>query len=78
VLALEFAFVLLSLYINTYYYYYYYYYYYVIVVVVVVVVVVPSSHRPFLPRTSSVKPAVMPTAQASSFSLQYFLYYTGM
>ena len=33
-----------------------------------------SRHRPFLPR-SSLEPAVMPTAQASSFTLQYFPYY---
>ena len=30
-----------------------------------------SCHRPFLPGTS-LEPAVIPTAQASSFSLQYF------
>ena len=33
-----------------------------------------SSHRPFLPCTS-LEPAVIPTAQASSFTLQYFPYY---
>ena len=33
-----------------------------------------SCHRPFLPDTSLV-PAVIPTAQASSFTLQYFPYY---
>jgi hypothetical protein len=42
------------------YYYYYYYYYY--------------CHRPFLPGTS-LEPAVTPTAQASSFTLQHFPYY---
>ena len=31
-------------------------------------------HRPFLPGTS-LGPAVIPTAQASSFTLQYFPYY---
>ena len=31
-------------------------------------------HRPFLPGTS-LEPAVIPTAQASSFTLQYFPYY---
>ena len=31
-------------------------------------------HRPFLPGTSP-EPAVIPTAQASSFALQYFQYY---
>jgi flagellar basal body-associated protein FliL len=45
----------------------------VIVVVVVVVVVVVSCHRPFLSGTS-LEPAVTPTAQASSFTLQYFPY----
>ena len=33
-----------------------------------------SCHRPFLPGTS-LEPAVIPTAQASSFTLQYFPYY---
>ena len=34
-------------------------------------IVVFSCHRPFLPVTS-LEPAVIPTAQASSFTLQYF------
>jgi len=33
-----------------------------------------SCHRPFLPGTS-LEPAVIPTAHASSFTLQYFPYY---
>ena len=33
-----------------------------------------SCHRPFLPGTS-LEPAVIPTAQASSFTLQYLPYY---
>jgi hypothetical protein len=33
-----------------------------------------SCHRPFLPG-NSLEPAVIPTAQASSFTLQYFPYY---
>ena len=33
-----------------------------------------SCHRPFLPGTS-LEPAVIPTAQALSFTLQYFPYY---
>ena len=33
-----------------------------------------SCHRPFLSGTS-LEPAVIPTAQASSFTLQYFPYY---
>ena len=32
-----------------------------------------SCHRPFLPGTS-LEPAAIPTAQASSFTLQYFPY----
>jgi hypothetical protein len=53
-----------------YYYYYYYYYYYhhhhhhhYF-----------SCHRPIL-RGNSLEPTVIPTAQASSFTLQYFPYY---
>ena len=48
--------------LNLHYYYYYYYYYYV------------SCHRPILPG-NSLEPTVIPTAQASSFTLQYFPYY---
>ena len=33
-----------------------------------------SCHRPSLPGTS-LEPAVIPIAQASSFTLQYFSYY---
>jgi len=33
-----------------------------------------SCHRPFLPGTS-LEPAVIPTAHASTFTLQHFLYY---
>jgi hypothetical protein len=33
-----------------------------------------SCHRPFLPGTS-LEPTVIPTAQVSSFRLQYFPYY---
>jgi len=54
----------------------------VVVVVVVVVVIILlllfdmdiSCHRPFLPGTF-IEPAVIPTAQASSFTLRYFPYY---
>ena len=48
------------------YYYYYYYYYFIIRHVCL-------CHRPFLPSTS-LEPAVIPTAHASSFTLQYFPY----
>jgi len=47
--------------LSVYYYYYYYYYYF-------------SCHRPSLPG-NSLEPTVIPTAQASSFTLQYFPYY---
>jgi hypothetical protein len=46
----------------------------IIIIIIVVVVVVVFCHRPFLPGTS-LEPAVIPTAQASSFTLQYFPYY---
>jgi flagellar basal body-associated protein FliL len=46
----------------------------IVVVVVVLVVVVISCHMPFPPGTS-LEPPVTPTAQASSFTLQYFPYY---
>ena len=46
---------------NDYYYYYYYYYYGCLL------------SQAFLPGTS-LEPAVIPTAQASSFTLQYFPY----
>ena len=42
--------------------------------VVVVVTMDVSCHRPFLPGTS-LEQAVIPTAQASSFTLQHFPYY---
>jgi hypothetical protein len=42
----------------------YYYYYYNIIIII-------SCHRPFLPGTS-LEPLVIPTVQASSFTLQYF------
>ena len=40
----------------------------------IIIIIVISCHRPFLPGTS-LEPAVIPTAQASSFTLQYFPYY---
>ena len=63
-----------------YYYYatlftfYYYYYYYYDTLPSIIIIIVVSCHRPFLPGTS-LEPAVIPTAQASSFTLQYFPYY---
>jgi len=46
----------------------------IIIIIVVVVFVDVSCHRPFLPG-NSLEPTVIPTAQASSFTLQYFPYY---
>jgi hypothetical protein len=42
--------------------------------IIIIIINVVSCHRPFLPGTS-LEPAVIPTAQASSFTLQYFPYY---
>ena len=41
---------------------------------IIVIIMDVSCHRSFLPGTS-LEPAVIPTAQASSFTLQYFPYY---
>jgi len=49
----------------------------IIIIIIVVIIIIDmdvSCHRPFLPGTS-LEPAVIPTAQASSFTLQYFPYY---
>ena len=45
-----------------------------IIIIIIIYDMNVSCHRPFLPGTS-LEPAVIPTAQASSFTLQYFLYY---
>jgi hypothetical protein len=45
-----------------------------IIIIIIIIINVFSCHRPFLPGTS-LEPAVIPTAQASSFTLQYFPYY---
>jgi len=42
--------------------------------VTIIIIIVVSCHRPFLPGTS-LEPAVIHTAQVSSFTLQYFPYY---
>ena len=44
------------------------------VIIIIIIIIIVSCHRPFLPGTS-LEPAVIPTAQASSFTLQYFPYY---
>jgi len=43
-------------------------------ITIIIIIMDVSCHRPFLPGTS-LEPAVIPTAQASSFTLQYFPYY---
>ena len=44
------------------------------IIIIIIIDMNVSCHRPFLPGTS-LEPAVIPTAQASSFTLQYFPYY---
>jgi hypothetical protein len=46
----------------------------VLIIIIIIIIIDVSCHRPFLPGTS-LEPAVIPTAQASSFTLQYFPYY---
>jgi hypothetical protein len=45
-----------------------------IIIIIIIIIIIVSCHNPFLPSTS-LEPAVIPTAQASSFTLQYFPYY---
>jgi hypothetical protein len=45
-----------------------------IIIIIIIIIIDVSYHRPFLPGTS-LEPAVIPTAQSSSFTLQYFPYY---
>jgi hypothetical protein len=45
-----------------------------IIIIVVLLLLFVSCHRPFHPGTSP-QPTMIPTAQASSFRLQYFPYY---
>jgi hypothetical protein len=46
----------------------------IIIIIIIIIIVLVPCHGPFLPG-SSLEPAVTPTAQASSFTLQYFPYY---
>ena len=46
----------------------------IIIIIIILYDMDVSCHRPFLSGTS-LEPAVIPTAQASSFTLQYFPYY---
>ena len=43
----------------------------IIIIITIIIDMIVSCHRSFLPGTS-LEPAVIPTAQASSFTLQYF------
>ena len=45
----------------------------IIIIIIIIIDINVSCHRPFLPGTS-LEPAVIPIAQASSFTLQYFPY----
>ena len=45
-----------------------------IIIIIIIIIINVSSQRHFLPGTS-LETAVIPTAQASSFTLQYFPYY---
>ena len=42
--------------------------------IIIIIITDVSCHRPFLPG-NSLETTVIPTAQASSFTLQYFQYY---
>jgi hypothetical protein len=46
----------------------------IIIIIIIIIVMDVSCHRPILPG-NSLEPTVIPTAQASSFTLQYFPYY---
>jgi hypothetical protein len=45
-----------------------------IIIIIIIIIIIVSFHRPFLPGTS-LELAVIPTALASSFTLQPFPYY---
>ena len=46
----------------------------IIIIIIIIIIIYVSCHRPILPG-NSLEPTVIPTAQASSFTLQYFPYY---
>ena len=46
----------------------------IIIIIIIIICIIVSCHGPFLPGTS-LEPTVIPNAQASSFTLQYFPYY---
>jgi len=47
----------------------------IIIIIIIIITIIVFCHRPFLPGTPLEEPDVIPTAQASSFTLQYFPYY---
>jgi hypothetical protein len=47
----------------------------VVIIIVVVIVIVNFCHGPIFAGSSPVEPMVIPSSQASSFILQYLLYY---
>jgi hypothetical protein len=47
---------------------------FIIPIIIIIIIIDVSCHMPFLPG-NSLEPTVIPTAQASSFTLQYFPYY---
>jgi hypothetical protein len=46
----------------------------IIIIIIIIIIVIISCQKPFLPGTF-LEPTVIPTTQASSFTLQYFSYY---
>ena len=47
---------------------------FIMCIIIIIIIIDVSCHRPSLPGTSF-EPAVIPNAQASTFTLQYFPYY---
>jgi len=47
----------------------------IIIVIIIIIDMNVSCHMSFFFPDTSLEPAVIPTAQASSFTLQYFPYY---
>jgi len=45
-----------------------------IIIIIIIIIIIVACDKPFLPGTS-LEPAAIPTAQASSFTLQYLAYY---
>jgi hypothetical protein len=45
-----------------------------IIIIIIIIIIIVSCHKPIFPGTS-LEPTVIPTAHASSFTLQYFPYY---